>query len=75
MKNLTQHVGTLVILKRENNSIMGNPRYMLLIDGFKCYTSTDSMLGYSVTNYDGKQVMATIGTHYGKPTLNTLRSV
>ena len=69
MKNLSQHIGILEIIRREPSSINGNPRYLLRIDGFTCYTAPDAMLGYAITNYDGKTVQATIGTYYGKPTL------
>ena len=73
MKNLSNHNGTLEIIKRENSSVNGNPRYLVRIDGIACYTAPDSMLGYAITNYDGKIVQATIGTYYGKPTINTLK--
>ena len=75
MKNLSQHNGILEIIRRENNSVNGNPRYYLKVDGFKCFTAPDSKLGYAVTNYDGKKVNATIGTFYGKPTLDNILSV
>ena len=73
MKNLTRHTGTLRILRREPSSRNGNPRYFLSIDGTTCYTAPDSSYGYGVTNYDGRRVEATIGTYYGKPTLNSLK--
>lgn len=75
MKNITQHKGTLHIIKRLNSSYFGNPRYLLSIDGFTCRTAVDSMFGYSVTNWDGKEVIATIGTHYNNATLDTLKGV
>ena len=75
MKNCRRHTGTLEIIKRMDNSINGNPRYMLKVDGWTCYTAPDSMYGYSVTNHDGKQVEAIIGTYYGKPTIDQLRGV
>ena len=75
MKNITQHTGTLEVLSRLPSSINGNPRYLLRIDGFTCKTPVDSMYGYCVTNFDGKQVYATIGTHYGSATLNSLKGV
>ena len=75
MRNITLHTGTLKVLKRLDSSINGNPRYYISIDGFSCSTAVDSSYGYSVTNYDNKQVTATIGTHYGKATLNTLKGV
>ncbi len=75
MKNITKHVGTLTILERLPSSYNGNPRYLLSIDGIVCRTAPDSSYGYSVTNYDGKQVIAPIGTFYGYLTLNTLKGV
>ena len=73
MKNITQHKGTLKIIARLDNSYNGNPRYLLSIDGFTCKTAVDSMLGYSVTNWNEKEVIATIGTHYNQATLDTLK--
>jgi hypothetical protein len=73
MKNITQHTGTLEVLSRLPSSINGNPRYLLRVDGHTCKTPVDSMYGYSVTNFDGKQVQASIGTHYGSATLNSLK--
>ena len=72
MRNITRHTGTLNIIKRLDNSASGNPRYLLSIDGFTCRTMVDSMCGYEVPNYDGKEVSATIGTHYKHATLNTI---
>ena len=72
MKNITQHIGKLEIIERLPSSKYGNPRYLLKIDGFTCRTAVDSSYGYEVTNYDGQKVLATIGTHYGVATLNTL---
>jgi hypothetical protein len=72
MKNVTRHEGLLEVLVKLPNSINGNPRYIISIDGFVCKTPVDSSYGYSVTNYDGKMVGATIGTHYRTATLNTL---
>lgn len=75
MKNVTLHNGKLEVLARLPSSYFGNPRYLIRIDGFTCKTAVDSSYGYSVTNFDGKQVEATIGTHYGAATLNTLKGV
>ena len=74
MRNLTVHTGTLNIIRRLESSSNGNPRYLLSIDGFTCRTMVDAMHGYEVTNYDGREVSATIGTHYRKSTLNTLKA-
>ena len=73
MKNLTRHQGKLEIVNRLQNSVNGNPRYLLKIDGWTCTTSVDSSHGYSVPNFDGADVVATIGTHYGKATLDDVR--
>jgi len=75
MKNITEHIGTLQIIDRLPNSANGNPRFILTIDGFTCYTAPDSAHGYAVQNHDGKRVKATIGTHYNKPTLHTLKGI
>jgi len=72
MRNITQHKGKLEIIERLPNSFFGNPRYLISIDGFTCKTPVDSSYGYSVTNYENKEVLATIGTHYKTATLNTL---
>lgn len=72
MKNITRHTGTLEVITRLPSSANGNPRYLLRVDGFTCRTAVDSSLGYKVTNFDGKRVTATIGTHYGKATLNSV---
>ena len=74
MKNLSRHIGKLEIVRRENNSVNGNPRYLCRIDGWTCYTAPDSSLAYALPNYEGKTVIATIGTYYGRPTINTLES-
>ena len=74
MKNITRHTGTLEIIGRLPSSSFGNPRYELRVDGFYCVTGVDRAHGYSVPNFDGRTVTATIGTHYGRPTLNTIEA-
>ena len=77
MKNITTHRETLISIRRLPSSRNGNPRYELFIgsptSGFHCCTAVDSSLAYKVPNYLGKRVVVTIGTHYGVPTLNTIR--
>ena len=75
MKNVSVHVGKLEVIKRLKSSVNGNPRYQVYVAGFHCVTAPDSSLGYSVRNYDGKEVKATIGTHYGVVTLQTVELV
>ena len=69
MKNVTRHEGKLVVLKKLANSVNGNPRFLISVDGFTCKTAVDSSYGYSVSNYNNKEVIAYIGTHYGVATL------
>jgi hypothetical protein len=42
------------------------------VGGFTFRTPVDSMHGYGITNYRNKDVVVTIGQHYGVPTLNTI---
>ena len=72
MRNITAHVGELKIITRMDSSYYGNPRFLISVDGFKCVTGVDSMHGYSIQNYEGKTVRATIGTHYNRATLNSV---
>ena len=72
MKNISRHNGKLEVIQRLPSSINGNPRYLLRINGITCKTAVDSTHGYCITNYDGKEVNATIGTHYGTATLDTI---
>ena len=72
MRNITLHTGKCEIVKRLPSSINGNPRYLIKVDGFYCRTAVDSTHGYSIPNYDGKEVNATIGLHYGVLTLDTI---
>ena len=75
MKSITRHQGIITDLQRLPSSANGNPRYSFVIDGYDVATSSDSSYGYSITNYEGKEVIAEIGTHYGRTTLNAIRSV
>jgi len=75
MKHCTQHTGILTIIERATSSRNGNPRYVVRLDGITCRTGVDAALGYSITNFDGKEVTATIGTHYGTVTIEDVREV
>lgn len=77
MKNVSRHHGTLRVLGRLPSSRNGNPRYRVAIldhadTGPSCVTAVDCSLGYTVQNLDGRQVIATIGTHYGRATLDSV---
>lgn len=64
MKNVQEYTGTLYIIDKMKNSINGNPRYMVLVGDTVAYTTVDSGIAYSIGNYDGKRVQASIGSHY-----------
>lgn len=53
-------IGTIIKLERLNNSVWGNPRYLVTIKdeaGFYFYakTASDASCGYSIDNYYGKK--------------------
>lgn len=73
MKNISRHFGKLEVVDRLPSSVNGNPRYLVRVAGFTCRTPVDSMLGYMIKNFDNKEVEATIGTHYGFATLNSVK--
>lgn len=73
MKSITQHTGKLEVIKRLPSSVNGNPRWLLKVDGWTCRTAPDAALGYNIQNLDGKQVVATIGTHYGQAALDNAK--
>jgi hypothetical protein len=75
MKNITRHTGILEIVERLNNSKNGNPRFLCIVDGYTFRTAVDSSHGYSIQNFEGKQVEVSIGTHYGNTTLNSIHKV
>ncbi len=70
MKDTKIVSGKLTIIKRLKGSINGNPRFLIAIDGIEYSTQPDATLGYRASNYEDKQVMAQIGTYYGKPSIN-----
>lgn len=75
MKNITGHVGTLSIIKRLPSSINGNARFLVQVAGFTCRTAVDSAVADDVKNLDGKLVEASIGTHFGVATLNSVSAI
>lgn len=80
MKNISRHYGKLKIVKRLQNSRNGNPKFKCaIVDqsdcGFSFVTPTDSMFGYSIQNYEDKQVEVTLGTFRNACTLNSIKEV
>ena len=74
MKAVTRHIGKLEILERIRNTPNGNPRWRVRVDGHSCVTKSDASYSHKLTNYRDQTVEATIGTHYGVATLDTIRS-
>tara|TARA_R110002012_G_scaffold264340_2_gene447684 strand:- start:65 stop:289 length:225 start_codon:yes stop_codon:yes gene_type:complete len=58
MKN-QEIIGVLNVVRRLPLSRMGNPKYMVAINNEIFETKTNASLGYSITNYDNKKVIAT----------------
>jgi hypothetical protein len=75
MKSITQHYGTVGKLERMNNSGNGNPRFRFTFDGYDVVTAVDAMHGYCIQNLEGKECVATIGTHRGVLTLDNIKEV
>jgi hypothetical protein len=75
MRNITRHTGTVERLKRMESSVNGNPRFSFTIDGYDAATGVDSMHGYCIQNFEGKNCVAEIGTHYGRLTLNSIEEI
>ena len=75
MKNITRHTGKLTIVERCSSSVNGNPRYLVMLDGYAARTMVDSSLGYSITNYADKMVEAEIGTHYNTRSIQNVKTL
>ncbi len=73
MKNIETYTGKLENLERLKSSDMGNPRYECTIGGQHCRTSVDDNLAYVLPNYEGREVVATIGEHYNYMTIDSIR--
>lgn len=61
--------------ERYDVSYYGNPRYRCEIDGTIFYTKPNNMLGYGITNYQGKEVEVHLRHYYGKLTVTKLREL
>jgi len=80
MKNITRHKGKLVILKRLKNSTLDNPKFLCAVldkakTGWDFETATNSSHGYSIQNYENKNVIVEIGTFRNKATLHTIKEL
>ena len=72
MQNTYTIKGKLEILDRLKNSYYGNPRYLVSIGGVVCCTAPNANLAYGITNHRDKEVIATVGTHYNRLTIDTI---
>ena len=57
--------GVLNVIKKLPLSRMGNPKYRVAINNVIFETGTNASLGYAITNYDNKKVIATFKTTFG----------
>jgi hypothetical protein len=55
-----QVYGILNVVKKMPLSKMGNPKYRVEINGDIFETVNNAMLGYAITNYDNKNVVAQV---------------
>ena len=72
MQNITRHYGVLKIIKRLKRSTNGNSRFLILVDGYRIQTPVDSSYCQHMSHFEGKKVIITAGSHYGKLTLDSL---
>ena len=75
MKNRETYTGILTVVNRLPSSAMGNPRYLVEVNGVQAATTVDAMLGYGITNYDGKPVTTVFGMHYGRFSVDTVELI
>ena len=75
MRSISRHTGVLSIVGRLDNSKHGNPRYKAVVDGWAFVTAPDSSYGYEIPNHASKTVTVTLGTHYGRLTLNSIERI
>jgi hypothetical protein len=75
MNNIIQHTGKLTLIKRLNNSYVGNPQFMLNCDGYNFRTQANASIGYNIDSYFDKEVTVTLGTHRNCLTLDTITGV
>ena len=64
MKNVKIVKGILKKVNREPNSVNGNPRYSVMINGVVYKTRVDAPLGYKIPDFFEKAVVATVGEYY-----------
>lgn len=84
MKNVKTYTGRVVITGRLPSSVNGNPRFTGYVETVEkafqhawvkrveFVTAVDSMIGYAIQNYDGKNCTVEIGSHYKKPTIHSI---
>jgi hypothetical protein len=70
MKDVFECTGRLVINKKLESSVNGNPRYLVSIGldryRYEAKTTVDSGIAYEITNYDLKMVKVKLGFHYNQ---------
>jgi hypothetical protein len=59
-------------LQRYDTSPNGNPRYLGSVDGVEFLTKIDSSLGYSIPNFEDKEVDVVLEMYRNKPTVKSI---
>lgn len=77
MKDAKTVIGSISSIERMKNSVYGNPRFMVVINGEIYYTAPNSMLGYSIQNYANQQITVKITAklYRNKMTIQTINKV
>jgi len=76
MKKETLINGILKVTKRLPSSYSGNPRYEVRIGDHGLFkTPVNAMIGYAITNFEGKPVNAMTRDYYGSPHLFNVEAI
>lgn len=70
---MSTYTGKLTSLQRLKSSSYGNPRFQFVVDGQIIQTSPNSMFGYSVQNFEDKQVIVETKILRGNVTLTDIK--
>jgi hypothetical protein len=72
---MRQITGVVRFVTHSSTSRLGNPSYQFSIAGDVILTAANSMLGYSIKNYEGKKCTATVRILRNKLTLEQIEEV
>lgn len=76
MRDLNTITGILRSKRMKNGTgHNGNPRFRCYIGCYRAVTQIDDALNYDIQNWEGKEVIAVVGMHYGRNTVHTMEVV